>query len=172
MGSESDLMGLDDKHTLNQYRCGRDGDHLMGVPFECDLCLCSFRNVSGRDPEFGNHKDLFTLTTIRRVSLDVMWAREPGTVAGNWARARADYSMVSNHLSLEAGTLLPCLGNPKLEDRVGMVVALAMVCTSLWAGRKSSNIQVDTMRRTQNSDVVWKCTRCRLRLLLPDGRGS
>ena len=73
-------MGLDDKHTLNQYRCGRDGDHLMGVPFECDLCLCSFRNVSGRDPEFGNgrdpefgnHKDLFTLTTIMRVSLDVM----------------------------------------------------------------------------------------------------
>jgi len=111
----------------------------MGVPFECDLC--SFRNVSGRDPEFGNRKDLFTLTAIRRVSLDVMWAREPGTVAGNWARARADYTMVCNHLSLEAGTLLPRLGNPKLEDRVGMAVALA--------GRNSSSIQVDTMRRTQ-----------------------
>jgi len=140
-------MGLDDDHTLSRYRCGRDGDHLMGVPFECDLC--SFRNVSGRDPEFGNRKDLFTLTAIRRVSLDVMWAREPATVAGNWARARADYSMVSNHLSLEAGTLLPRLGNPKLEDRVGMAVALATVCTSLRAGRNSSNIQVDTMRRTQ-----------------------
>ena len=72
-----------------------------------------------------------------------------GMVAGNWARARSDYSMVCNHLSLEAGTLLPRLGNPKLEYRVGMVVALATVCTSLREGRNSSNIQVDTMRRTQ-----------------------
>ncbi len=62
MGNESDLMGLDDDHTLSRYRCGRDGDHLMGVPFECDLC--SFRNVSGRDPEFGNRKDLFTLIAM------------------------------------------------------------------------------------------------------------
>ena len=60
VGNESDLMGLDDDHTLSWYRCGRDGDHLMGEPFECDLC--SFRNVLSRDPEFGNRKDLFTLT--------------------------------------------------------------------------------------------------------------
>jgi hypothetical protein len=32
--------------TLGRYLCGRNGDHLMGVPFECDLC--SFRNVCGR----------------------------------------------------------------------------------------------------------------------------
>ena len=44
VGNKSDLMGLDDDHTLSRYRCGRDGDHIMGVPFECDLC--SFRNVS------------------------------------------------------------------------------------------------------------------------------
>ena len=31
--------------TLDRYRCGRNGDHLMGVPFECDLC--SFRNMCG-----------------------------------------------------------------------------------------------------------------------------
>ena len=80
MGNESDLMGLDDDLTLSRYRCGRDGDHLMGVPFE--YYLCSFRNVSGRDPEFGNRKDLFTLTAIRWVSPDVMWAREPGTGQG------------------------------------------------------------------------------------------
>jgi hypothetical protein len=58
----------------------------MGVPFECDLC--SFRNVTGRDPVLGDHNDHFTLVTIRRVLLDVMWAREPDTVAGNWARAK------------------------------------------------------------------------------------
>jgi hypothetical protein len=104
----------------------------------------------GRDPVFGNRKDLFTLTAIRRVSLDVMRAREPSTVAGNWARVRADYSMVSNHLSIEAETLPPHLGNPKLEDQVGMAVALTTVCTSLQAGQNASNTQVDTMRKTQS----------------------
>ena len=67
--------------TLNRYRCGRNGDHLMGVPFECDLC--SFRNVCGRDPVFGNYRDQFTLTSIHRVQLDVMLARESHTVATN-----------------------------------------------------------------------------------------
>ena len=44
----------------------------MGVPFECDLC--SFRNTVGRDPVEGSDRDNFTLTAIRRVLLDVMWA--------------------------------------------------------------------------------------------------
>jgi hypothetical protein len=34
--------------TLNRYQCGRNSNHLMGVPFDCDLC--SFRNVFGRQP--------------------------------------------------------------------------------------------------------------------------
>jgi hypothetical protein len=38
-------LDLDTPETSQQYRCGRNGDHLMGVPFECDLC--SFQNVSG-----------------------------------------------------------------------------------------------------------------------------
>jgi hypothetical protein len=68
----------------------------MGVTFKCDLC--SFRNVCGRDPIWQNCKDQFTLTCIRRVSLDAFWAREPRTVASNWARSKADYVMVlENH---------------------------------------------------------------------------
>ena len=39
-----------------------NGDHLMGVPFECDLC--SFRNVVGRDPVLGDYNDHFTLVAI------------------------------------------------------------------------------------------------------------
>jgi hypothetical protein len=78
--SGSDLE-VDMAYTQNRYRWGRNGDHLMGVPFECDLC--SFRNVAGRDPDFSNDWDEFTLTAIRRVLLDVMWAREPDTVASN-----------------------------------------------------------------------------------------
>ena len=87
--------------TLNRNCCGRNRDHLMGVPFECDLC--SFRNVCGRDPVFGNYWDQFTLTSIRQVQLDVMWARESHTVATNWARAKADYEMAMQQLSIMPG---------------------------------------------------------------------
>ena len=84
----------------------------MGVPFECDLC--SFQNVTGRDPVLGDYNDHFTLVAIRRVLLDVMWAREPDTLAGNWARSRRDYVTAVSHLSLCTESLLPALGNPLL----------------------------------------------------------
>jgi hypothetical protein len=80
-GQNATDLEIEVSPTLNRYRCRRNGDHLMGVPFECDLC--SFRNVCGRDPVFGNYRDQFTLTSIRRVQLDVMWARESHTVATN-----------------------------------------------------------------------------------------
>ncbi len=86
-------------HTQNRYRCTRNGDHLMGVPFECDLC--SFRNTVGRDPVKGSDWDNFTLTAIRRVLLDIMWAQEPDTVASNWARSKRDYDMAMENLSLD-----------------------------------------------------------------------
>ena len=137
-------LDLDNTETNQRHRCGRNGDHLMGVPFECDLC--SFRNVTGRDPVLGDHNDHFTLVAICRVLLDVMWAREPDTVAGNWARAKRDYITAINHLSLRTESLLPVLGNPTVTDRVGMGVAILTVVTSLRAGSNSSNIQYDTMR--------------------------
>ena len=117
--------------TLNRYWCGRNGEHLMGVPFECNLC--SFRNVCGRDPLLGNHRDQFMLTSIRRVQLVVMWARE--SHATNWARAKADYAMVMQKLSILPERLLPQLGLAEVEDRVGMSEALATLATSLRTGR-------------------------------------
>ena len=119
----------------------------MGVPFECDLY--SFQNVTGRDPVLGDHNDHFTLIAIRRVLLDVMLAREPDTVAGNWARARRDYLTAISHLSLRTESLLPLLGNPAMTDRLGMGVAILTVVTSLRAGVHLANIQYDTMRKTQ-----------------------
>ena len=86
----------------------------MGVPFECDLC--SFRNVVGRDPVVTDGRDEFTLTAIRRVLLDVMWAREPDTVSSNWSRSRKDYNMTVDNLSLDYRAILPVLGNPRVGD--------------------------------------------------------
>jgi hypothetical protein len=119
----------------------------MGVPFECDLC--SFRNVCGRQPEFNNKRDQFTLTTICRAQLDVMWAREPHTVATNWARAKADYDMTLSHLSVRPEYLLPQLGLVEVRYQVGMAEALTTLVTSLRPGRNSTNIQWDKMRKTR-----------------------
>jgi hypothetical protein len=119
----------------------------MGVPFECDLC--SFRNVSGRDPVFGNYRDQFTLTSIRRVELDVMWARESHTVATNWARAKADYEMAMRQLSILPERLLPRLGSEEVRNRVGMSEALVTIAISLRYGRNSKHKQYDTMQKTR-----------------------
>ena len=34
------------------YQKGRDGDHLMGIPFECDLC--HYRNIRKESPSDGD----------------------------------------------------------------------------------------------------------------------
>jgi hypothetical protein len=117
----------------------------MGVPFECNLC--SFCNVRGREPEFKNKCNQFTLTTICRAQLDVMWAREPHTVATNWARAKVDYDMTMGHLSVLPEYLLPQLGSAKVRDRVRMAEALTTLVTTLRPGRNSTNIQWETMRK-------------------------
>ena len=94
-----------------RYRCARNGDHLMGVPFSCDLC--HFRNLNHRTPDLSNAKDVRTLGAIRRASLDALWAREPGTVKGNLNRLRADYRDAMTLFSMK--DQLPRLGSPILE---------------------------------------------------------
>lgn len=79
------------------------------------------------------------------MSLDAFWAREPRTVASNWAQLKADYDMVVDNLSVTPEALLPQLGNPRLEDRVGMAIAATTVCTLLQPGKNSTHIQFDTM---------------------------
>ncbi len=126
----------------------------MGVPFEC--YLCSFRNVCGRNPVWRDRTEQFTLTAIRRVNIEVMWAREPDTVATNWRRERADYLTTRKNLSID--DFLPVLGSERVEDRVGMKPALITLVTSLREGRYSSNIQWDTMRKTQRRSPRTTCS--------------
>ncbi len=144
-GQNATDLEIEVSPTLNRYRWGRNRDHLIRVPFKCDLC--SFRNVCGRDPVFGNYQDQFTLTSIRQIQLDVMWARESHTVATNWARAKADYEMAMRQLSIMPERLLPRLGSEEAHKRVGMSEALVTLTTSLRHGRNSKHIQYDTMRK-------------------------
>ena len=105
--------------------------------------------MCGRDPVFGNYRDQFTLTSIRRVQLDIMWAQESYTVATNWARAKADYEMAMRQLCIMPEQLLPRLGSEEVCDKVGMAEALVTLTTSLRHGRNLKHIQYDTMPKTR-----------------------
>jgi hypothetical protein len=50
------------KEDANQFRMARAGDHLL-VPFQCDLC--SFRNLTLRNPSDASPQDTFLLCCIR-----------------------------------------------------------------------------------------------------------
>ena len=141
---DEDEAWVTDERLGDRFKCGRNGDHLMGIPFECDLC--HFRNLNGRDPCASLPKDNYTLLAIRRASLDAFWSRETSTVTGNLSRLIKDYTASMNAYSMMCP--LPVLGNPKLEDRVGMSVALMMLEASTRGGRYGPNLQYDSTRRT------------------------
>ena len=120
----------------------RDGDHLMGH-WECDMC--SFRNTAHMDVNWEDEKDIFMLACIRRASLDAMWSRERDTVEGNAKRMRLDLKKATDFTIAE---LLPKMGNPKMEDRIGMGIALITLRASLRKGKHANHLQWDTMRKT------------------------
>ena len=137
---------LTDNWDKDRYRMGRGRDHLMGVPFECNLC--HFRNMNRRDPVWRSAKDMDTIEAIRRVLLDVFWAREEGTVSGNLSRMRRDYLDVQARYSI-GDQLLPHFPTHELRDRVGMSAAITMLTSSLRMGDYGPNIQWGTARKTR-----------------------
>ena len=141
---EDEGFETDDPASL-RFRRGRNGDHLMGVPFECDVC--QFNNVYKRAPNFNKRQDRYALLVIRRVSLDVMWSREPSTVEGNLSRARLDYSTTQG--AFDFPRPLPLLGRSEVSDPCGMQIAMQTIHMSLRKGRHAATLQVDTMRRTR-----------------------
>ena len=65
------------KTDEGRFMRARDGD-MWAAPFQCDWCW--FINLKGREAITGSNKDERLLGYIRRVNLDIMWSREPGTV--------------------------------------------------------------------------------------------
>ena len=105
------------------------------------------------------------LTAIRRMLLDVMWAREPDMVTSNWSRSRRNYAMAVDNLSLVYCTILPVLGNPGVGDQVGLGIALTTVLASLRQGKNAANMQFNTIRKTQtwyaNAYDAWENFSCK-----------
>lgn len=140
---EEDLVTED--RTGERFRHGRNGDHIMGIPFECDLC--HFRNVNLRNPVWESSRDAWTLLVIRRANLDAMWSRETSTVSNNLSRLKLDYRDGMAVFSMVDP--LPVLGSSELRDRVGMKCALFTLNASLRNGKYTSNLQWHSARKTQ-----------------------
>ena len=142
---EEEQEDLETEEKLDQrFQVGRNGDHVMGIPFECDLC--HFRNVSLRNPFPHRPGDHFLLTCIRRANLDAMWSRETSTVTANLGRMRRDYHDAVPFMPLVG--LIPSQGTHKVEDRVGMGIAVASLNASLRKGKYTDHLQWDSMRKT------------------------
>jgi hypothetical protein len=135
----------------NRFVVGRNGDHLV-CPFQCDLC--HFRNIKRRNPKIGNFQDQTLLTGIRRCNLDALWGREVGTVSSNLSVMLdcvnlSDFRFGVNESS--AGSLFPSQGPHPVEDNFGMMIAVVMIEQSLRSGKRSANIQWNTIRKTRSA---------------------
>lgn len=131
----------------NAHQKGRKGDHVMGVPFECELC--HFRNLRRRDPTPRNRKDEYLLMVMRRANLDACWGRATRTVIANWNRGVRDYVDTRSMTGLDGHEFLPRLGWPIVEDRVvGMGVAVNTLIASLRPGKHANHLQWDSMRKS------------------------
>ena len=135
----------DDEADKSRYCVGMDGAHLI-VPFQCDLCV--FRTLFNRNPT-STKGDAENLSIIRRMNLDLIWAREPSTVYKNLLH-------LNNIITIcEAGGVipqLPCPGHHGFDDKWGWTVAYAMLVKSLKPGRHSkAYTQYATIRKLRSS---------------------
>ena len=132
----------DDRRFLE----GIDGAYLL-VPFQCDVCW--FRALEKREPRVGSYQDNRILGYIRRVNLDLIWSRAPGTIASTRDNVRMMLKMW-RELGLEID--LPTLGPWAPEDRVGFRIAMAQVRYSQRPGaNESTHLQFDTVRKMRTA---------------------
>ena len=98
---------------------GIDRAYLL-VPFQCDVCW--FRSLEKREPRAGSYQDNRILGYIRRVNLDLIWSRAPGTIASTRDNIKMMLKMW-RELGLEIDLLT--LGPWSPDDRVGFKIAMA-----------------------------------------------
>jgi len=126
----------------DRFLHGRAGDQFL-CTFQCDLCV--FRTLQRRDPIASSSADDFMLECIRRVNLDALWAREPGTVSGNLSKIR-EVIRVTDSLGMSKPPLADCGPFPD-EDLMGYGVAVIMVRASLDKGVYEDYKQMRTIRK-------------------------
>jgi hypothetical protein len=116
------------------------------IPFQCDLCV--FRTLYKRDPRVVI-ADSESLSVIRRMNLDLMWAREPSTIMAN---TRSLGKLISCCESAGFSPDLPPIGPLPFEDRFGFCIAYGMLVHSRQKGKHSAKYtQFDTIRKQRSA---------------------
>ena len=134
-----------DESDEHGHKIGIDGAHLM-LPFQCDLCL--FRTLFLRNPrkEIGDKE---TLIVIRRINLDIVWAREPSTIQKNIGYLK---NLIATCESSGFSPQLPALGPFPLKDDMGIAIAFSMIIQSLRPGRhRKTYTQFVTIRKQRSA---------------------
>ena len=125
---------------------GIDGAFLV-VPFQCDRCW--FRVLETREPRKNSYQDNRILGYIRRVNLDLIWSRAPGTIS---ATRDSIKMMIKMWKELGLSIDLPSLGPWPEDDKVGFRVALAEVRYAQRPGvNASTHLQFDTVRKLRTA---------------------
>ena len=125
---------------------GIDGAFLV-VPFQCDTCW--FRVLEKREPKINSYQDNRIYAHIRRVNLDLIWSRAPGTIASTRDNIKM---MIRMWRELGVEIELPSLGPWPEEDKVGFRVALAQVRYSQRPGiNAGTHLQFDTVRKMRTA---------------------
>jgi hypothetical protein len=125
---------------------GIDGAFLV-VPFQCDYCW--FKVLEKREARVNSYQDNRIFGYIRRVNLDLIWSRAPGTIASTRDNVKM---MIRMWKELGLKIDLPSLGPWPTEDRVGFRLALAQVRYSQRPGTNAgTHLQFDTVRKMRTA---------------------
>ena len=134
------------KGEESRYLVGIDGAFLV-APFQCDLCW--FRNLEGRSPVTSSYSDLRLLGFIRRVNLDILWSRAPGTIA---SIKNGVMNLIRSWKELHMKIDLPPVGPWRVEDAVGFRVAIGQLRYSQRKGQnRSTHLQFDSVRKLRTA---------------------
>jgi hypothetical protein len=130
----------------SRFLSARKGD-MVCSPFQCDYCWYS--NITKKEANDWYPDDARKLAYIRRVNLDIMWSREPATVAStlnNLLKAKK----CSEELGFEPQILK--FGPWPIADTCGFQTALEMLKHSQGKGKNvASYIQFDSIRKTRSA---------------------
>jgi hypothetical protein len=134
------------KNDEQRFLSARKGDTLL-APFQCDLCW--FLVLHKRPFNAQGSRDQLNMALIRRVNLDVFWAKETSTVHG-MHRVFVQALQSAIHLGLRPGFLQERSVWP-MEDKVGFGEAMLILWRSLKQGRTvEGNQQFDSVRKLRS----------------------
>jgi hypothetical protein len=124
----------------------RKGD-MLSCPFQCEFCW--FANIHKSEANRWYPDDARKLAYFRQVNLDVMWSREPSTVASTLSTLKkakkASEDLGLDHVNISVGPW-------PIADTCGFQIAVEMLKLSQNRGKNDKTyVQFDSIRKTRSA---------------------